>query len=87
MAPRKPTTKASTEGDPGELILSYLVAQNRPYSATEISSNLHNKVTKTRTDKVLKELHEKGEIAGHTSGKSTVYWCLQVCQIILVKIL
>ena len=79
MAPRKPTSKAATDEDPSDLILTYLVAQNRPYSATEISSNLHNKVTKAKTDKILKELHERGEIAGHTSGKSTVYWCLQVC--------
>lgn len=29
-----------------DLILEYLTQQNRPYSATEISANLHNKVDK-----------------------------------------
>src|SRR5450432_1670586 len=79
MAPRKPTTKASSSDlDHTELIISYLKSQNRPYSATDISSNLHNKVTKTRTDKLLKEIFERNEIGGKVSGKQWVYWCLQV---------
>lgn len=76
MAPRKPTAKQ--EDNPNELILHYLRTQNRPYSTTEISSNLHNKVTKAKADKILKELADKKEVSAKTSGKSTVYWCLQV---------
>jgi 26S proteasome regulatory subunit (ATPase 3-interacting protein) len=75
MAPRKPTTPQAD--NPHELILSYLMAQNRPYSSTEISANLHNKVTKTKADKFLKEMHEKNEIGGKI-GKQSVFWALQV---------
>jgi len=87
MPPRKsatpsaaPATKpTSDDAKACQLILTYLVAQNRPYSATEISSNLHNAVTKTRTDKLLKEMFERGEIGGRASGKQWVYWGVQVC--------
>jgi hypothetical protein len=59
--------------------VSYLKSQNRPYSATDISSNLHNKVTKSKADKFLKEMFERKEIDGKVLGKQWVYWCLQVC--------
>ncbi|TKA42583.1 hypothetical protein B0A54_07425 [Friedmanniomyces endolithicus] len=36
------------------LILDYLRKQNRPYSATDISANLKNRVTKTAAAKLLK---------------------------------
>jgi 26S proteasome regulatory subunit (ATPase 3-interacting protein) len=82
MPPRKPTSKDGTKeretDDPTTLILTYLRAQTRPYSATEISSNLHNKVTKTKTDKLLKEMYERKEIMGKTVGKASIYWGLQV---------
>lgn len=87
MPPRKSATPSATpatkptsdDAKACQLILTYLVAQNRPYSATEISSNLHNAVTKTRTDKLLKEMFERGEIGGRASGKQWVYWGVQVC--------
>ncbi|KAJ6132799.1 hypothetical protein N7471_008014 [Penicillium samsonianum] len=50
---------------------------SRPYSAIDISANLHNKVTKTQAAKVLRDLHEKKEIEGRVSGKQTVYHALQ----------
>lgn len=82
MPQRKPAAKASpSDPDPTDLIVSYLKSQNRPYSATDISSNLHNKVTKTKCDKFLKEMFERKDIDGKVSGKQWVYWCLQVCTI------
>ena len=80
MPPKKEAKPKPTSDDnvATGLILDYLVQQNRPYSATEISSNLHNAVTKTRTDKLLKECFERGEIGGRASGKQWVYWGLQV---------
>ncbi|OBT94749.1 hypothetical protein VE01_06215 [Pseudogymnoascus verrucosus] len=85
MPPRKPpTTTSSTTTKPtptdtqaSTLIHTYLTTQNRPYSATEISSNLHNAVTKARTDKLLREMFERGEIAGRASGKQWVFWGVQ----------
>ncbi|KAF2730254.1 hypothetical protein EJ04DRAFT_445512 [Polyplosphaeria fusca] len=75
MGPRK--DKADKKGerasvdDSATMILNYL--RDRPYSATEISANLHNKVSKGRSvlpaaAKVLKDLHEKTEIEGRPAG-------------------
>jgi 26S proteasome regulatory subunit (ATPase 3-interacting protein) len=88
MPPRKTATTSTTTKPTSDdtkacsIILNYLVSQNRPYSATEISSNLHNAVTKARTDKLLKEMFERGEIAGKASGKQWVFWGLQVCLLV-----
>ncbi|KAH2603101.1 hypothetical protein KXW34_008471 [Aspergillus fumigatus] len=63
--------------DEASLILDYLRKQNRPYSAIDVSTNLHNKVTKTHAAKVLRELHRKKEIEARVSGKHTVYHAVQ----------
>ncbi|RVD89344.1 uncharacterized protein DFL_000357 [Arthrobotrys flagrans] len=55
------------------MILDYLQKQNRPYSATDISANLHNAVTKANAAKLLKELGDNGDLAVCVSGKQTVY--------------
>ncbi|KAF2641413.1 TBPIP-domain-containing protein [Massarina eburnea CBS 473.64] len=59
--------------DAAELILNYLRKVNRPYSAIEISANLHNKVTKAATAKILKDLHERNQLQGCAAGKQIVY--------------
>jgi 26S proteasome regulatory subunit (ATPase 3-interacting protein) len=41
----KTRVKAVAGDEAIELILEYLRAQNRPYSATEVSANLHGKVS------------------------------------------
>lgn len=68
MAPKK----GGSEKVPGEngsvMILDYLRKQNRPYSAIEISTNLQNKVTKANAVKILKDMHEKGQIEGRAAG-------------------
>ncbi|KAL5043403.1 hypothetical protein BDW71DRAFT_119646 [Aspergillus fruticulosus] len=71
----KSAKDASLEGS--ALILDYLRKQNRPYSAIDISTNLHNKVTKTYAVKALRELHQKKEIECRVAGKQTVYHALQ----------
>jgi 26S proteasome regulatory subunit (ATPase 3-interacting protein) len=67
-----------TPAQSSALILSYLRKQNRPYSAIDISANLKNRVTKTAAAKLLKDLHERGEIEGRLAGKGVVYHALQV---------
>lgn len=57
--------------------MKYLRKQNRPYSATDISANLHNKVTKAAAAKILKDLHERKEIEGRAAGKQIVYHPIQ----------
>ncbi|KAL4783950.1 Tat binding protein 1-interacting protein-domain-containing protein [Aspergillus varians] len=73
--PDKYSKDASLEGS--ALILDYLRKQNRPYSAIDISTNLHNKVTKTYAVKALRELHQKKEIECRVAGKQMVYHALQ----------
>jgi len=76
-APKK--AKAAQDDNPAELMVAYLKAQNRPYSAIDISANLHNKVTKVKADKILKELVTEKRIAGNKPDeKARVYWALQV---------
>lgn len=60
------------------LILDYLRKQNRPYSATDISANLKNRVTKAAAAKLLKDMHERKEIEGKAAGKQIVYHAIQV---------
>ncbi|KAJ5510834.1 Tat binding protein 1-interacting [Penicillium expansum] len=77
MAPRKPKSDAAAGDDDASMIREYLRQQNRPYSAIDVSANLHNKVTKTQAAKLLRDLHEKKQIEGRASGKQTVYHALQ----------
>ncbi|KAE8308719.1 TBPIP-domain-containing protein [Aspergillus transmontanensis] len=66
-----------TVNDGPTLVLDYLRKQNRPYSATDVSANLHNNVTKTYAAKVLRELHQSQKIEGRASGRQAVYHALQ----------
>ena len=82
MAPTKKDEKEAklNPEQSAALILDYLRKQNRPYSATDISANLKNRVTKTAAAKLLKDLHERNEIEGRAAGKQLVYHSIQVCQ-------
>jgi 26S proteasome regulatory subunit, ATPase 3, interacting protein len=84
MAPTKKDAKDSekepklTPEQSASLILDYLRKQNRPYSATDISANLKNRVTKAAATKLLKDMHERKEVEGRTAGKQLVYHAIQV---------
>lgn len=82
MAPTKKDEKEAklTPEQSATLVLDYLRKQNRPYSATDISSNLKNRVTKTAAAKLLKDMHERNEIEGRAAGKQLVYHAIQVCE-------
>ncbi|KAI5361377.1 Putative pairing protein [Septoria linicola] len=78
MAPTKePKEKKLTPDESAKLILDYLRTQNRPYSATDISQNLNNRVAKAAATKLLKDMHERKEIDGKASGKQIVYFHIQ----------
>ncbi|CAN9088613.1 unnamed protein product [Alternaria sp. RS040] len=77
MAPRKKTEEKATANEASDLVLEYLRKQNRPYSAIDVSANLHNKVTKASAAKILKDLHEQKVIEGRVAGKQIVYHALQ----------
>ncbi|KAL2219051.1 Tat binding protein 1-interacting protein-domain-containing protein [Thermoascus aurantiacus ATCC 26904] len=77
MAPKKGKADKTALEDGAAMILDYLRKQNRPYSAIDISANLHNKVTKSYAAKALKEMHERKQVEGRVSGKQIVYHALQ----------
>ncbi|KAG9233064.1 Tat binding protein 1-interacting protein-domain-containing protein [Amylocarpus encephaloides] len=69
-------------GEAERIILEYLKVQNRPYGATDVSANLHGKVTKTVADKLLKEMEQDGRIKGKATngdkkGSQWVFWAIQ----------
>ena len=57
----------------GAVILEYLTKQNRPYSATDVHSNLHNMFGKTAVVKTLEALVAEGKIKSKAYNK-------QVCE-------
>ncbi|CAK40904.1 putative TBP interacting domain protein [Aspergillus niger CBS 101883] len=70
----------ATAPDGPALVLDYLrkglfVADLQ--QATEISMNLHNKITKAHAVKALRELHQNKLIEGRAAGKQIVYHALQ----------
>nr|OQO17822.1 hypothetical protein B0A51_14256 [Rachicladosporium sp. CCFEE 5018] len=82
MAPTKKEAAADKETkltleQSSALILDYLRKTNRPYSATDISTNLKNRVTKTAAAKLLKDMHERSKIEGRAAGKQIVYHVIQ----------
>ena len=80
MAPTKKDEKEAklTPEQSAALVLDYLRKQNRPYSATDISTNLKNRITKAAAAKLLKDIHERHEIDGRAAGKQLVYHAIQV---------
>ncbi|MCJ1285068.1 hypothetical protein MMC26_004406 [Xylographa opegraphella] len=79
MAPRKEKTE-KISGDEGAAVYYFprrATTDDSLYEAIDISANLHNKVTKSNTVKVLKDLHEQNLIAGKAAGKQIVYHALQ----------
>ncbi|XP_071966133.1 homologous-pairing protein 2 homolog isoform X2 [Antedon mediterranea] len=58
-------------------ILEYLNKQNRPYSGTDIFSNLHQKYGKTSVVRSCEELAKEGNIIEKIYGKQKVYCCDQ----------
>ncbi|PYH41133.1 putative TBP interacting domain protein [Aspergillus saccharolyticus JOP 1030-1] len=63
--------------DSARVILDYIRRQNRPYSAIEISTNLHKEVTKAQAARALRDLWHNKQIEGRTAGKQVVYHALQ----------
>lgn len=70
-AKEKVVTVKGTEAT--ELVLTYLLRQNRPYGATDVSTNLHGKVTKLQCQKIMAALAEEGEITVKPYGKTLIY--------------
>ncbi|CAG8765179.1 6301_t:CDS:2, partial [Acaulospora morrowiae] len=71
-------SKKGIKDDAEQKVLDYLRKQNRPYSVTDISNNLHNAITKAAIQKALTNLVDKEEVGCKTYGKQSVYVVKQV---------
>ncbi|OAG29722.1 26S proteasome regulatory subunit, ATPase 3, interacting protein [Nematocida displodere] len=69
----KPSVRAPTNVDE-QLILNYLIENNKPTNATEVGLQLQTKLQKkTASIKILADLALKGQIIEKVSGKSRIY--------------
>lgn len=64
-------------GGPDKKILAYLREQNRPYSATDIFTNLHKAIGKTQVSKSLESLSKCGDLVEKCYGKQKIYFVNQ----------
>ncbi|KAK9896939.1 TBPIP-domain-containing protein [Cystobasidium minutum MCA 4210] len=66
---------AAKAGDPEEILLDYLIKQNRPYNATDLQANLKSKhnISKPAVVKALAALAQRGELVEKAYGKQIIY--------------
>ncbi|KAJ1646050.1 PSMC3 interacting protein [Coemansia asiatica] len=60
-----------------KLVFDYLVKTNRPYSANDISSQLHNQVTAAAAKKILNDLADEGRISRKNNNKQQIFYPVQ----------
>ncbi|KAJ1835428.1 PSMC3 interacting protein [Coemansia sp. RSA 2711] len=74
MAPKKAKGSSSEE----KSVLEYLVKANRPYSANDISSQLHGLVSPAQAKKLLNDLADDGKIQRKVNGKQQIFYANQM---------
>ncbi|KAJ2883926.1 hypothetical protein IWW38_005486, partial [Coemansia aciculifera] len=60
-----------------QTVLDYLQKVNRPYSANDISSQLHGLVSPAQAKKVLNALADDGKIQRKDNGKQQIFFAIQ----------
>jgi hypothetical protein len=68
-----------TDDGAKDIMLKYLQAQNRPYSAIDVFNNLHGEVGKSQVVKVLTTMAEEGLIIEKVLGKTSANCCGLCC--------
>ena len=63
--------------DATERILSYMKAQNRPFSAKQVFDNLHGEIGQTQVQRSLDELADRGDVVRKENKKQKIYWISQ----------
>ncbi|KAJ1953614.1 PSMC3 interacting protein, partial [Dipsacomyces acuminosporus] len=58
-------------------VLEYLLKSNRPYSANDISSQLHGLVSPTQAKKILNDLADEEKVMRKVNGKQLIYYAIQ----------
>ncbi|KAJ5885300.1 Chitin synthase activator (Chs3) [Penicillium taxi] len=74
---QKPAQKPPAKGPKTFEEMGVPSAKNDSDCAIEVSANLRNKVSKIQAAKLLRDLHQNGEIEGKTAGKQVVYHAIQ----------
>ncbi|KAJ2470123.1 PSMC3 interacting protein [Coemansia sp. RSA 2322] len=72
--PPKKTKGADSEE---KAVLDYLLKTNRPYSANDISSQLHGLVSPAQAKKVLNDLADEEKIQRKANGKQQIFFATQ----------
>lgn len=74
MVKKKEGAVQALKGEEAEdLVKEYLKNQYRPYSATDLVQNLHNRVNKANMAKCLEVLVASGDVVSKTYGKQVYY--------------
>ncbi|KAJ2019167.1 PSMC3 interacting protein [Coemansia sp. RSA 2337] len=74
MPPKKAKGGDSSEE---QAVLAYLQKTNRPYSANDISSQLHGQVSPAQAKKVLNSLADEDRIRRKDNGKQQIFFAIQ----------
>ncbi|KAJ1935460.1 PSMC3 interacting protein [Linderina macrospora] len=77
MPPKKGNSSSSSSSDEAKTICDYLIRSNRPYSANDISSQLHGLVSPAGAKKILNELADDNKIQRKVNGKQLVFFAIQ----------
>lgn len=64
---------AVTGGSPEEVILKYMLDQNRPFSALQVYENLHRTIKKAQVPRILDKLVEEGKLVMKAFKKNKIY--------------
>ncbi|KAJ2746299.1 PSMC3 interacting protein [Coemansia sp. BCRC 34490] len=72
-----PAKKSKGVSEEESAVLDYLVKANRPYSANDISSQLHGKVSPNQAKKILNDLADDGRIQRKANGKQQIFYANQ----------
>ncbi|KAJ2655893.1 PSMC3 interacting protein [Coemansia sp. RSA 1199] len=73
MPPKKAKGSSSEE----KAVLDYLVKANRPYSANDISSQLHGLVSPAQAKKLLNDLADEEKLQRKINGKQQIFYATQ----------
>ncbi|KAK9333676.1 Tat binding protein 1-interacting [Lipomyces starkeyi] len=73
MGPKKEKQQAPTVDEAESRILSYMISQNRPYSATDVFQNLHGAMSRPVVNRALAALEARGQLDAKTFGKQVIY--------------
>ncbi|KAJ2405633.1 hypothetical protein GGI10_005334 [Coemansia sp. RSA 2530] len=60
-----------------QAVLAYLQKTNRPYSANDISSQLHGQVSPAQAKKILNSLADEEKIQRKDNGKQQIFFAIQ----------